>query len=441
MKKYALEHEQQYGRLPKILIFAANDLPHTSHADQLVGIARDVFGRGDAFVRKITGSPTVDRPLQRIREFRNRTEPGIVVTVDMLSTGVNIPDLEFIVFLRPVKSRILFEQMLGRGTRKGEHYPDKSHFVVFDCFDGTLLEYFKNVTAITAEPPQKEVRTIAEIIQAVWENRDREYNIRCLVKRLRRIEKEMAGEAREDFAAFIPDGDMGRFATELPRHLKDQFTATMQILRDPAFQDLLVNYQRKKRTFLIAHETYDAVTSERRIRDAKGNEYKPEDYLTAFAKFVRENSAHVGAIGILLVRPKDWNTGALSELREKLAAAPQRFTVKNLQAAHKFRYDKALADIISMVKHAADNGSPLLTAEQRVASAFDHVTDARTFTDEQRQWLELIRAHCIENLSIEEDDFNTFPVFERAGGLGRANKVFQGALPQLVRQFNEAIAA
>ena len=135
IKKYAADHEERYGRFPKTLIFAANDLPHTSHADHLVDIARDVFGRGDSFVAKITGSPTVDRPLQRIREFRNRQQPGIVVTVDMLTTGVDIPDLEFIVFLRPVKSRILFEQMLGRGTRKGEHFPDKSHFVVFDCFD------------------------------------------------------------------------------------------------------------------------------------------------------------------------------------------------------------------------------------------------------------------------------------------------------------------
>ena len=78
-------------------------------------------GKGDSFVQKITGK--VDRPLQRIREFRNRPKPAIVVTVDMLSTGVDIPDLEFIVFLRPVKSRILFEQMLGRGTRKGEQCP------------------------------------------------------------------------------------------------------------------------------------------------------------------------------------------------------------------------------------------------------------------------------------------------------------------------------
>lgn len=98
------------GHFPKTLIFADNDLPHTSHCDQMVDILRDEFNRGDAFVQKITGSPTVDRPLQRIREFRNRQNPGIVVTVDMLSTGVDVPKIENIVFLRSVKSRILFEQ-------------------------------------------------------------------------------------------------------------------------------------------------------------------------------------------------------------------------------------------------------------------------------------------------------------------------------------------
>src|SRR5712692_6404098 len=237
IKKYAQAHEERYGRFPKTLIFAVNDLPHTSHADQLVDLARDVFGRGDAFVQKITGSPTVDRPLQRIREFRNRPNPAVVVSVDMMTTGVDIPDLEFIVFLRPVKSRILFEQMLGRGTRKGEKFPDKSHFVVFDCFDGTLLEYFRQATAITAEPPLQASRTISEIIQAIWRNQDREYNIRCLVKRLQRIDKEMSGAARDDFAAFgVPDGDVGRYAEQLAQLLRQDFAGTMQLLRDEAFQ-------------------------------------------------------------------------------------------------------------------------------------------------------------------------------------------------------------
>ncbi len=99
IKRYAEEHEERYGRFPKTLIFAVQDLANSSsHADQIVDLARDIFGRGDSFVQKITGK--VDRPLQRIREFRNRKEPGIAVTVDLLSTGVDVPDIEYIVFLR-----------------------------------------------------------------------------------------------------------------------------------------------------------------------------------------------------------------------------------------------------------------------------------------------------------------------------------------------------
>jgi type I restriction enzyme R subunit len=440
VRKYAEAHEARYGRFPKTLIFADNDLPHTSHADQLVELAVDVFGRGQSFVRKITGR--VDRPLQAIREFRNRPNPGVVVSVDLMTTGVDIPDLEFLVFLRQVKSRILFEQMLGRGTRKGEKYPDKSHFTVFDCFDGTLLAYFRQATAITAEPPEKPTRTIQEVIKDVWDNHDRDYNIRCLVRRLQRIDKEMAGDARELFAASgIPDGDVARYAAGLSFALRNDFTATMKLLRDRAFQDLLVNYPRRKRVFLKAIENEDTVSSEYLIRDATGKEYRPEDYLDAFGRFVRDNPARVEAIRILLSRPKKWSTRALTELKEKLKAAPERFTVENLQKAHQAQYHKALVDIISMVKHAACEQEPLLTAQERVEGAFEQVCAGRKFTAEQRKWLDRIRAHLVENLSIDREDFEAMPILEDAGGWKRADRVFDGALEELIDTLNELVAA
>ncbi len=449
IKRYALEHEHRYGRFPKTLIFAANDIPHVSHADQLVTTCRTVFGRGDSFVQKITGSPTVDRPLQRIREFRNRPAPSIVVSVDMLTTGVDIPDLEFIVFLRPVKSRILFEQMLGRGTRKGEKYPDKSHFVVFDCFDGTLLEYFRNASAFETDPPDRAAKTIQELVEDIWQNRDREYATRCLVKRLHRINKEMSGDARQLFAAYIPDGDVAKFATGLPRAIATKFTETMKLLRDPAFQDLLINYPRPERRFLIAYEAIDEVSSQWLIRDGAGQEHKPADYLAAFAQFVRENPAHILAIEILLGRPKEWNTTALAELRQKLAASRERFTVDALQRAHALHYHKALVEVISMVKHAAHEEEPLLTAPERVDRALRRLaprdgvapTWADQFTEDQRRWLTRIRAHLIENLSIEREDFDDVPIFSREGGWNVANRSFDGKLEPLLRTLNEAIAA
>jgi type I restriction enzyme R subunit len=440
IRRHAGEHEAKYGRFPKTLIFADNDVPHTSHADQLVALAVDVFGRGQSFVRKITGR--TDRPLQAIREFRNRPNPGVVVSVDLMSTGVDIPDLEFLVFLRPVKSRILFEQMLGRGTRKGERHPDKSHFVVFDCFDGTLLTYFRQATAMTSEPPEQPYRTIQQVIEDIWANRDRDYNVRCLVKRLQRIDKEMDGEARERFAAFgIPDGDVGKYAAGLAAALRRDFTAEMRRLRDPAFQDLLVKYPRRKRVFLRAIENQDEVSSEYLFRDAAGREYKPEDYLEAFARFVRDNPARVEAIRILLGRPRDWSTAALAELRDKLRAAPEHFTVDNLQKAHQRRYDKALVDVISMVKHAADGQSPLLTAAERVERAFGKITAGRTFTAAQEQWLERIRQHLVANLSIGRDDFEDIPILHDPGGWGGANRAFGGELEELIANLNAAMAA
>jgi type I restriction enzyme R subunit len=440
VRKYALEHEKVFGRIPKTLIFAANDLPHTSHADQLVELAVEVFGLGQSFVRKITGR--VDRPLQAIREFRNRTNPGVVVTVDLLSTGVDIPDLEFIVFLRPVKSRILFEQMLGRGTRKGERFRDKSHFTVFDCFDGTLIKYFRDATAITAEPPLLPTRTNKEIIDDIWANRDRDYNVRCLVRRLQRIDKEMAGEARAMFEAHdIPGGDVRAFAADLPVRLRRDFNATMAILRNEQFQEVLTDYPRHKRVFIKAGDYEDKVSSEWLVRDNMGREYKPQDYLEAFGRFVRENPDHVEAIGILLDRPRSWNTAAIHELKQKLSIAPQRFTVENLQMAHKIRYNKALADIISMVKHAAREQEPLLTAEERVNRAIGKVTAGIVLTPAQQDWLGRIREHMVVNLSIDRQDFDQSPVLSRAGGWIPADHAFGGKLRPIIESLNEAVAA
>src|SRR5262249_35807947 len=155
-----------------------------------------------------------------------------------------------------------------------ERFPDKSNFTVFDCFDGTLLAYFRQATGITAEAPAPPTRAIAEIIDNIWSNRDREYNIGCLVKRLHRIDKQMAGEARADFAAYLPDGDLARFARGLSAALRSNFVETMKTLRDRGFQDLLLSFKRPPRVFYVAHAAEDTVESHWVLREA-GAEYKP----------------------------------------------------------------------------------------------------------------------------------------------------------------------
>lgn len=440
LNRYAEEHEAATGRFPKILIFAANDLPHTSHADQLVDQARNVFGRGETFVSKITGR--VDRPLQKIREFRNRPNPKISVTVDLLTTGVDIPDLEFLVFLRPVKSRILFEQMLGRGTRRSpDLVPGKDHFVVFDCFDGSLFEYFRNTTGMTVEPPEGDGKSVEQIVEEIWQNTDRDYNTKRLVKRLQRIDKNMSGNARDLFARFVANGDVVRFAEELPAKVRGDFTNTMAVLRNPDFLALLKDYPRAERSFIVAPGVTDTVESEWLIKAGVGKEYRPDDYLKLFEDFVDEHAEEISALRILLTKPADWGAGPLRELREALSHAPEQFTEENLERAFKLTHHKALVDIISMVKRAATETSPLLTAEERVNAAVATVSAGRTLTEEQNKWMEYIRQHLVQNLSIEPDDFDVIPVLADRGGWGRANRTFDGHLAELLDELNKELVA
>jgi type I restriction enzyme R subunit len=147
-------------------------------------------------------------------------------------------------------------------------------------------------------------------------------------------------------------------------------------------------------------------------------------------------------VRILLDRPRDWSATALRELRDKLKTNPLRFTEENLQRAHAVRYRKPLADIISMVKHAANEQAPILTATERVDRAFARITSGHTFTPEQTKWLDRIRDHLRQNLSIERDDFELMPIFADAGGWGAIRRAFGDTkLDALIHELNEAIAA
>ena len=357
----------------------------------------------------------------------------------MLSTGVDVPWLENIVFLRPVKSRILFEQMMGRGTRRCREI-HKTHFTVFDCFNGTLLEYFRKTTGITAEAPVKATKPIREIIRAIADNEDRQYNVRVLCKRLHRISKNITQEGRLQFN-YILGCDIAEFARILPRRLDQEWEQTIRTLQSEAFLDLCEDYPRPQKKFVRANGAEDYVSSRIIFRAKDGRELGPKDYLQEFERFVRENPEHIQALEILLNRPKDFDTGQLKALRDTLAVKPDslvdKFTEKNLRRA----YDKQLADIISMIRHAAAGGE-LLTAERRVDKALMKVKSDRAFTEDQGKWLALIRRHLIENLLLEKEDFDLLPIFTREGASwGKLNRVFAGDLETIIREINQAIAA
>jgi type I restriction enzyme R subunit len=153
---------------------------------------------------------------------------------------------------------------------------------------------------------------------------------------------------------------------------------------------------------------------------------------------VKANADKVAALSVLLQHPKDWRPAVMEEL--KRAMNQQGFSPEKLQQAHRAKGFKALADVISIVKHASAAQSPLLTAEERVNRATDKFLTAHKLTPEQMQWLSLVREHLVKNLSMDEEDFDLTPLLEMRGGKAKAKKVF-GKLDLLVSELNEAVAA
>ncbi|MFN8159959.1 MAG: type I restriction-modification enzyme R subunit C-terminal domain-containing protein [Solirubrobacterales bacterium] len=192
---------------------------------------------------------------------------------------------------------------------------------------------------------------------------------------------------------------------------------------------------------LVASQVTDTVSSEWLIKGADGRQYKPEDYLKAFAAFIRDEAEKIDALSVLLQRPGDWKPDALIALRDALKTAPEHFTEANLERAHQATYHKALVDIISMVKHAALGTAPLLTAQERVEAAMQQVVEGRELSDDQRAWLDRIKLHLIQNLSIDREDFSLVPVLSDHGGWGNANRTFDGQLAELLTDMNRELAA
>ena len=77
--------------VPKTLIFAKDD----THAEDIVRIVREVFGKGNDFAAKITYKPTGAKPERPAHgSSATRYNPRIAVTVDMIATGTDVKPLE-----------------------------------------------------------------------------------------------------------------------------------------------------------------------------------------------------------------------------------------------------------------------------------------------------------------------------------------------------------
>ena len=195
--------------VPKTLIFAKDD----SHAEDIVHICREVFGKGNDFCKKITyqakhpvtGKPAKSKEL--IKEFCLSPTLRIAVTVDMIATGTDIKPLEVLIFLRDVRSRVYFEQMKGRGTRvlsptdlqsvSGEDARAKTHFVIVDAVG--VCESDKTESRPLDRQPTVPLKTL--LTRVLFPGGRDEDTLTTLAARLARLDRELEPKQRQQIAA------------------------------------------------------------------------------------------------------------------------------------------------------------------------------------------------------------------------------------------------
>lgn len=428
--KELAKHIDPWGE-GKTLIFAATD----DHADMVVRIFKEELEQihgpiDDNLVMKITGS--IKNPIQAIRLFRNERLPNIAVTVDLLTTGVDIPRITNLVFLRRVRSRILYEQMLGRATRRCDEI-GKDHFTIYDAVGiyEALLPY-TDMKPVVQRPYVSLRDLVAELSQITNEEQGKQHKDQIIAK-IQRKKRKWTATNYEDFKALSGGLSIDEFintvkkgtVTQIVRYLMEK----MDLVR---FID--ENGERPYKQYISRHK--DKLVS---VSLGYGNAKKPEDYLAGFNRFITENMNQIPALNIICTRPADLTREELRKLR--VALDQEGYSEKNLQAAWRdAKNEDIAADIISFVRQQA-LGDPLISREERVQRAMRKIYAMKAWTKVQRGWLERIEKQLIKEAILDPDPVKAFEVepFKSRGGYKVLNNIFDGELDRIVKTINNAL--
>jgi len=414
----------------KTLIFCATD----AHADLVVMLLKEAFreyydGVDDDAVAKITGAS--DRPKELIRRYKNEAFPNVAVTVDLHSTGVDVPAICNIVFLRRMNSRILYDQMIGRATRLCDPI-DKSHFRIFDAvgiYDA--LQAFTQMQPVVVNPKISFSQLIGELESTDGE--ECELVREQLIAKLRRKQRHLSESAEARFRLLTGEepADFINRLRQLPIAEASRWLGTIGGLGE------LLDAQWEgpaQPQFIAEHDD-----SLRAIERGYGEASRPQDYLDGFTAFVRDPGNALPALTTVLQRPWELTRSDLREL--KLALDQRGYSETTLATAWREATNQDMAaSIMGYIRQAA-LGDPLVPYEQRVEKALQRILASRAWSEPQRQWLQRIanqtKAITIVDREALDDDALLFR--REGGGWQRLNKLFGGELEQVLHRFNEAV--
>ncbi len=478
--------------VPKTLVFAKTDL----HAEDIVRILREDFGKGNDFCQKITSKSTGKKPDELLSEFRNSYFPRIAVTVDMIATGTDVKPLECLIFMRNIRSLGYFEQMKGRGCRVVDPdvlqsvTPDakhKTHFVIVDAVG--VCEDEKSATKPMDRKPSVPLDKILNLVAAGAAGDD---IVSTLASRLSRLDQEVdplqqaaiqkasGGKTLAELSAGllksidpdantelavekfnVPEGPNGEppepTEPQVVEVEREQMATALKAFHDPKLREAILAAKRS------LEQVIDEQTPDQLLRagfDAQALE-KAKSMLTSFRKFIEDNKDQIEALQVLYSQP--YRAGLkfrhVKELASKLNQPPffvdpnrPESLTRLWQAYEVVEPDKVrgkggrqLVDVIALVRHAMDPNTTLapvgMTVQERYQQWMaEKQTAGVTFTADQRKWLDAIKDHIAASLNIEQDDLEEVP-FNSIGGLGRAYELFGDELNAILDELNERLAA
>lgn len=414
----------------KTLIYCVDD----KHADLVVRVMKEALddaygGFNDAAVKKITGK--ADRPLELIRLFRNEAHPKVAVTVDLLTTGVDVPAIANLVFLRRVRSRILYDQMIGRATRLcPELYgpnQDKGPFRIFDAVDiYSDLQQMTEMQPVVARPRLSFQQLVSELQTSdspSFKDTVREE----ILGKLRR--KQLSDRQQDRLMA-----STGMTKADVCKQLRDEPSESIaEWFHGHSEIVAMLDEKVGKGEDVFISDRVDEVTS---VERGYGTASRPEDYLEAFQRFILENRDTMPALMLVTTRPRDLTRKDLRDLRMELDTAG--FTTANLRAAVRETTNKDIAaTIIGYIRHVALD-VPLVAHADRVKAAVEKILAGRSWTVPQRKWLERIGKQLEQEVIVDRDALNSGR-FKAQGGFDRINKIFNGELEAIMQELAEAI--
>ena len=412
----------------KTLIFAVND----AHADRIVDTLREIyrpFGISNDAILKITGKTAggnKKKILQIIKQFENNQEPNIAVTVDLLTTGVDVPPICNLVFMRKVNSRILFEQMMGRATRPCPEI-GKTHFNIFDAV--RVYEDLDTTSSMKSVSVNKSMSELLEDLFRPDEANKQPIKDRILAK-LQRKNNNLTDEQKYEVSERLGGKTIKAYVKELKSCTEEAFIQRCQ--QDADFL-LWVDGLKGKRRGHYYSDKEDTLLETTR---GYGGTEKPEDYLEAFTAFVNENKDRIEAIRIACTKPSDMTRAQLRALKIELDKAS--FTENSLnEAASSVKNERIVADIIAHVRQAVLN-TPLVNHEDCVRAAFAKLTAAHHFNRMQLDLLEKIKTYMLHESILNVETFEA-PAFKSEGGFARFNKKLNGQLVESIREINTYI--